>query len=370
MSKQDYYDVLGVPRGTSDKEIKRAYRRLARKYHPDVNPNNKAAAGKFREITEAYEVLSNPAKRRQYDQFGHSVAPGPGPGSGTPSGSGFEGFDFSTFDLGDLGFGDFFSGLFRRGRPEAAPQAPTRGEDLHYSLDLSFEDAIRGLATEITLQKESICSSCSGSGVADGAQFQTCPECGGSGRRQTAQGVVRFTEACPRCRGAGRINPNPCSRCGGKGTVWGTDRIAVKIPPGVDNGSKVRLQGKGAPGRNGGPAGDLYIVTRVRPHPFFERKGDNLYCEVPVTITEAALGAKIEVPTIEGAASMIIPPGTSSGQVFRLREKGVPHLKGTGRGDQYVSVKIVISKTLDTRSQELLREFSRLNPADPRRDLW
>lgn len=366
MAKREYYDILGLRRGASEQEVKRAYRKLARKYHPDVNPGDKAAEAKFKEISEAYEVLSDPEKRRRYDQFGPEAFAGGG--RGPEPAAGFGGFDFSRVDFGSGGFGDLgdllSEFLGQRGQPEAA--GPGKGEDLHYSLDITFEDAIRGLTTEISIQKHSRCGSCGGSGARPGSALETCPDCAGSGRIR-GRGLLRTSQPCPRCRGNGKISREACTSCGGRGVTFGTERIAVKIPAGVDNGSRVRLQGMGEPGRNGGPPGDLYIITRIRPHPVLERKGDNLYLEVPIAITEAALGAKIEVPTVDGMTTMRIPPETSSGQVFRLRGKGVPHLKGGGQGDQFVTVKIVAPQNLDTRSQELLREFARLNPGDPRR---
>lgn len=367
MAKRDYYEVLGVRRGASEQEIKRAYRKLARKHHPDVNPGNKLAESKFKEITEAYEVLSDPVKRRRYDQLGpDGFAAGAG-ARGAEPGAGPGGFDFSRVDFGTSGFGDLgdiFSDLFgQRGSPQSA--APGKGEDLHYSLDIDFEDAIHGLSTEISIRKHSPCAVCRGTGAKPGSPLETCPDCGGSGRRQT-RGFLRSQQPCPRCQGNGKISREACVTCAGRGVTFGTERISVKIPAGVDTDSRVRLQGMGEPGQNGGPPGDLYIITRVRPHPVLERKGDNLQVEVPISITEAALGARIEVPTTDGTTTMRIPPETSSGQVFRLRGKGVPHLKGGGQGDQFVTVKIVAPKNLDTRSQELLREFARLNPGDPR----
>lgn len=367
MTKRDYYEVLGVPRNAPEREIKRAYRKLARKFHPDVNPGDSGAEAKFKEITEAYEVLADPAKRRQYDQFGHqpfasATAEGAGPGFG---------FDFGPFaDFSQRGFGgigDIFSDLF--GGQREPTTGFQRGEDLHYAVDLNFEDAIRGLSTEITLQKRAPCKICAGSGAAPGSAPQSCPDCGGSGRRQVSRGFLSTTSPCTRCQGSGKVIIRPCHGCGGRGLVYRTERLKVKIPPGVDTGSRIRLAGKGEPGKDGGPSGDLYVTTRVHPHPFFERKGDNLYCTVPITITEAALGARVEVPTVDGMATMTVPPGTSSGRVFRLKEKGVPHLKGGGRGDQYVTVQVVVPENLDDRSQQLLREFTRLNPMDPRRDL-
>ncbi len=366
-NKHDYYEILGVRRGASDKDIKQAYRRLARKHHPDVNPNNKAAEAKFKEITEAHEVLSDPTKRRQYDQFGHQTS-GVGYDVNQRSGAGPGGFDFSRIDLGGAGgIEDLFSDLFSR-RGHEAQTGPLKGEDLHYAIDLKFEDAVRGLSTEIGLQRTAPCPSCvgTGAGAATGSQFYTCPACEGSGRVRGKLGLFAGQQACTQCKGAGKLPSSRCNTCHGVGTVLKAERIAVKIPPGVENGSNVRVQGKGHAGRKGGSSGDLYIVTRVTPHPFFERKGDNIYCEVPITVTEAALGAKIEVPTVDGKASMRIPPETNSGQVFRLRNMGVPHLKGAGRGDQFVTIKIVLPRNLDARSQELFRELGRLHPEDPR----
>jgi molecular chaperone DnaJ len=366
MAKRDYYEVLGLKRGTPDSEIKRTYRKLARKYHPDVNPGDKGAESRFKEVTEAYEVLGDAEKRRRYDQFGHAGLGQAGPPPGGESGPGFGGFDFSRMGSGRAGFGDLgdlFSEVF--GQPGGTAAGPTRGEDLHYSLDVTFEDAIRGSSTEIGVQKHSRCEACQGSGGRAGAPKDSCPECGGSGR-QARRGLRRPAGPCPRCRGNGKISREICPACVGQGAIFGVERIAVKIPAGVDTGSRIRVQGKGEAGPNGGPPGDLFIVTRVRPHPVLERRGDNLYVEVPITISEAALGARIEVPTTDGRTAMRIPPETSSGQVFRLRDKGVPHLKGGGQGDQFVTVKVVAPKNLDARSQELLREFARLNPENPR----
>ena len=369
MAKRDYYEVLGLKKGASEQEIKRAYRKLARKCHPDVNPGDKTAESRFKDLSEAYEVLSNSEKRQQYDQFGHD---GYARASGGPQpGAGFGGFDFSQANFGSGGvtdLGDILSDLFG-GRGGAEAEGPDKGEDLHYTLDINFEDAVRGVSTEVSLQKHAPCRICHGSGAKPGSRLERCPDCGGSGRR-SSRGFRRLAEPCPRCHGNGKISAEACQACGGRGVTFGTERIAVKIPAGVDTGSRIRLQGMGEPGRNGGPPGDLYIVTRVRPHPVLERKGDNLHLEVPITITEAALGARIEVPTVDGTTTMRIPPETSSGQVFRLRGKGVPHLKGGGQGDQFVTVKVVAPKNLDTRSQELLREFARLNPSDPRPRRW
>ncbi len=365
--KRDYYEVLGVSRNATDREIKRAYRHLARKFHPDVNPGKKTAESAFKEVNEAYEVLSDPKKRREYDRFGHAASAGAGAGPG-PGGAGFAGFDMGQFDFGSPeGLGDLFSDLFRGRRGGPAAEA-ARGRDIHYTLDLNFEDAVRGLSTEISVQKEVACEVCGGSGARPGAPLVTCPECNGSGQHP-GRSLLRGPTPCGRCGGTGKARAEACAACRGRGTQPRTERIKVKIPPGVDNGSRVRLAGMGAAGPRGAPPGDLFLITRVRPHPFLERKGDNLYCEIPITISEAALGARIEIPTVDGPASMRIPSETSSGQTFRLAEKGVPHLKGGGRGDQFVTVKIAVPKGLDTRSQELLREFGRLNPPPARRDV-
>ncbi len=368
--KRDYYEVLGVPRPASDREIKRAYRHLARKYHPDVNPGNRTAEASFKEVNEAHEVLSDPKKRREYDRLGHAAfAAGgadPGPGAG-----GFGGFDLGQFDFGSgEGFGafsDLLSDVIGAHRGGGAAEA-ARGRDIHYTMDLNFEDAVRGLETEIAIQKEAACDACGGSGDRPGAPLVTCPDCGGSGRRP-GRSLLRGAQPCGRCGGSGKARAEACAACRGRGTRPRTERIKVKIPPGVDTDSRVRLAGMGNAGPRGAPPGDLFLIPRVRPHPFFERKGDNLYCEIPITIAEAGLGARIEIPTVDGPASMRIPPETSSGQTFRLAGKGVPHLKGGGRGDQFVTVTIVIPRALDIRSQELLREFARLNPPPARRDV-
>lgn len=360
--KEDYYRILGLNKGADEKEIKKAYRKLARKYHPDLNPGDKEAEQRFKEINEAYEILSDPKKRAQYDQFGPSAFE-----SGFREyGPGFEGFKTYEYtgeefaDLGDI-FGDIFGGGFRK-----AARGPQKGSDIEYAVEVDFEDAIFGRTARISVNRQAPCSICGGTGLQPGTLPQTCPQCQGKGRIESGAGFFKFGQSCPRCRGEGKVTLSPCGKCGGKGAVAKAEEIKVKIPPGVDNGSRVRVPGMGEAGIRGGPPGDLYIVTRVRTHDFFERKGDNLYCEIPVTVTEAALGSRIEVPTADGMATMTIPQGTENGQLFRLKGKGIPHLVGGGRGDQYVKIKVVTPKSLDERRSQVLQELARLYPENPR----
>lgn len=369
--KREYYEVLGVKRSATDKEIKKAYRRLAREFHPDLNPGNKEAERRFKEISEAYHVLSNPELRKKYDQFGHRAFEA----GGGPSG-GFDGFDFRNIDPRDFnfgqgggGFGDLFENLFgqRRG---AQTRTADRGQDLQYTMEISFEDAARGVTAPISISRSDSCPECGGFGQRPSTRRQTCPDCGGSGQRAGNLGFFGLGQPCARCDGKGVMTTEPCGRCAGQGAIPTTERISVKIPPGVDTGSKIRVAGKGEAGRNGGSPGDLYILTKVRPHSIYERKGDNLYIELPITVTEAALGASIEVQTLNGPVVMKVPPGTQSGQTFRLSGKGMPHLKGEGRGDQFVRVKIVLPQNLDEHSKQLLRDFERLNPYNPRMETY
>lgn len=370
MAKRDYYEILGVSNKASEQEIKKAYRKLARKYHPDVNPGDKTAEARFKGINEAYEVLTDSEKRRRYDQLGHTAfAPG-GEGRGT-QGEGMP-FDFSHFDMRNgetADLGDLFSGFFGGRGAAAGAEATGRGSDVHYSIEIDFESAVRGMNTAINVQRNAPCSICLGTGERPGSKPQTCPACGGTGKVKMGQGFFSVTSACPNCRGRGKKITDRCTTCGGRGSSIVSERLQVKIPAGVDDGSKIRFGAKGDAGGPGMSAGDLYIVTKVRPHPFFQRKGDNLYCDIPITLTEAALGAKIDVPTVDGMTTMRVPPETPSGQAFRLRGKGVPHLKGSGRGDLYVNIKVVPPHNLDGRSQEMLREFERLNPQNPRTSL-
>jgi molecular chaperone DnaJ len=371
MNKKDYYEILGVRNNASEKEIKAAYRKLARKYHPDVNPNDKTAEAKFKEVSEAYEVLSNSEKRTMYDKFGHQAGRNGFGTQGSSQWSNFGGFDFNNFDLKGSGFnvkdvGDILGSMFGEKRERASSSGPIKGSDIQYTMDLSFEDALHGLNTRINVQREVFCPTCQGTGSQRGFYPETCTACKGTGQVRISRGFLNTAQTCSQCKGSGKVNRHPCRDCQGSCISLQSEKISIKIPAGVDNGSKVRIPSKGNVGKRGGPSGDLFIITRVRSHPFFERRGDNLYCEIPVTIVEAALGAKIEVPTPDGEATMIVPAGTESGQVFRLRGKGVPHLKGSGRGDQFITVKVVTPKNIDTRVEQILRELERLHPQNPR----
>lgn len=372
-TKQDYYELLGVPRRATVKEIRQAYRKLARKYHPDLNPGDKSAEEKFKQIQEAYDVLSDSKKRQMYDQFGfyaENYQGGPPPGSG--AGPGEINFDFGGFDFGGAGgrsFRDIFSQFFRGASPEAAATQAEPGTDLEYQIKIGFWEAVRGTVKKLTITRLDTCGQCRGTGAAAGAQ-QVCTACGGSGQVTETSGRMRFNMTCARCGGTGRLR-TVCRACGGEGRVRRADTLEVRIPAGVQTGSRVRVPGRGNAGTLGGPPGDLYIITEVETHPFFDRRGDDLHITVPITVSEASLGAKIEVPTMDGRAVLRIPPGTNSGQKFRLREKGVPSVRNPGRrGDQYVEVQVVVPKPVDERVRHLLRELDKLAPEDPRRDLF
>jgi molecular chaperone DnaJ len=389
-TQKDYYATLGVSRGAKPQEIRKAYRHLARKYHPDVNPGNKGAEEKFKQLSEAYEILSDEKKRKIYDQYGFysdnlppgGYGPGPaGPPNPPPPGVDFSGFDFSNMDesggeagrrAGGFGggFRDIFSQIFSRGEREAASEEPEKGSDIEYRMHLGFWDAIRGAQVRVTVSREDACSACHGTGTIPGPTV-TCTECGGTGKTTKQVGTMRFEITCPLCGGSGKQR-RPCPKCHGAGSIHTPETLNVRIPPGVDTGSRVRVPGKGNAGIQGGPPGDLYIVTEVEPHPVFERKGDNIYVKLPVTITEAALGAKVEVPTIDGLSTIKIPPGTQSGQKLRLRGKGAPSLRessGELRGNEFVEVQVMVPHVADERTKEILRELARLNPDDPRKDL-
>jgi molecular chaperone DnaJ len=365
MAHPDYYGLLGVKKDASAPEIKRAYRRLARKYHPDINPGDKASEEKFKQLRQAYDVLSDPDKRRSYDQAGFYRDRQEQENSGGPAG-GFKGFDFEAAERGaGRSFADIFGDLFSSRR--SAP-TPERGQDLELHISIPFLEAVRGTRTSVRVSRNWMCPACRGKGSLRGTRMQACPICGGAGRVDQMHGTMRFSVPCRECQATGQVRRGDCASCGGQGSQQRVEELTARIPPGVNNGSRVRVPGKGNAGVGGGPAGDLFLVIDVLPHKFFRRHGNDILCRVPVTITEAGLGAKIEVPTIDGKALLKIPAGTQSGQKFRLRERGVVSPKSGLRGDQIVEVKIALPRVRDERSKELLREFARLNPENPRDD--
>lgn len=345
MSKRDYYEVLGVSREAGEAEIKKAYRRAAMKYHPDRNPDDEAAAEHFKEIQEAYDVLSDAQKRAAYDRFGHAGVDGAGMGGGHPGG----GDPFSDI-FGDV-FGDIFGGG-RRGRRQAA-----RGADLRYILELTLEEAAGGCEQKIRVPTAETCESCEGSGAEPGTTPETCPTCGGHGDVRIQQGIFSIQQPCPQCRGSGRIVGSPCRDCQGQGRVQREKTLSVRIPAGVDTGDRIRVAGEGEAGQNGAPPGDLYVQVKVRPHELFEREGSNLICQMPVAFVTAALGGEIEVPTLDGRVSLKIPEGTQSGRVFRLRGKGIRSVHGGGPGDLMVMVQVETPIKLNEEQRELLRRF-------------
>ena len=347
----DYYQILGVAKTASEDEIKKAYRKLARKYHPDLNPGDKSAEDKFKEISEAYGVLSDAEKKKQYDSLGHDAFKSGGHGYDF-SGSNFEDIrnHFSGFDMNDI-FGDMFGGGGRGSRRSRT--APRRGEDINYTIQIPFKDAIFGNEYEITLNHTQTCSSCGGKG----GDRTVCPTCKGSGQSMTNRGGMFSVSSCPTCRGTGEIHQNVCSVCKGSGYTNVQERIKVKIPKGVDKNSKIKIPGKGNAGANGGPSGDVYIITNVKDHEVYERKGDNLYVHVEVSIFEAALGDKINVPTPYGTISISIPAGTQPGQTFRVKNKGVPSLKGNTTGDLYVVIKVKVPQIAIEQDRNALKEM-------------
>ena len=355
MAKRDYYEVLGVDKNADDAAIKRAYRQLAKKNHPDVNPGDKDAEERFKEINEAYQVLSNPQKRAQYDQFGHD---GPQAGFG---GGGYG--DFSGFSGGGFGgFEDIFSSFFGGGTGGGArSNGPVPGDDLRYDLTLSFEEAALGCEKEINLVRDEECPTCGGTGAAPGSKVETCSTCNGTGQERvisnTPFGRIQNIRTCSRCHGSGKIITEPCPKCKGRGKVRVSKRRTVKIPAGIDNGQIVTIRGQGGLGERGGEPGDLLIVISVKPHRFFKRQGDNLYIELPLTFTQAALGAEIDVPTLGKPVKYRFPEGTQPEQVFCIRGEGVPHLRGGGKGDLYVTASVEIPKKLSEKQKNLLREF-------------
>ncbi len=406
-TKKDYYEILGVKKSASAEDIRKAFRKLARKYHPDVNPGDKGAEEKFKALSEANDVLSDPKKRKIYDQLGFysdNIDPATaeayaraGGGAGGPSTGfpgGFEGgqprnagaqganVDFGGFDFSDLfegggsrgrkagsggGFKDIFSGMFG-GRGGAAHEGPEPGSDLEYQVNVPFWTAIRGGVMRLNITRRDVCATCHGKGYIESPG--TCPECGGTGQVTQTGGRMKFNTACARCHGTGK-NISTCSTCHGEGTVERTEPLEVRIKAGTRDGQRIRIPGKGNAGSHGGPTGDLYAIIRTADHPVFHREADDIHLTVPVTATEAALGAKVEVPTIDGRTMLKIPPGTQSGQKLRLREKGVPSATKEGaRGDEIVEIKVTVPMPRDERSKEILRELAKLNPEDPRAELW
>lgn len=355
--KKDYYDVLGVSRDADQKEIKKAYRKLAKKYHPDMNKDDPEASEKFKEISEAYEVLSDEDKRARYDQYGHS-------------GINQEDFNFDDFAQGGFGgFDDIFDMFFgggARGRGQRSSRRTQRkGSDLQYKLEIDFEEAAFGAKKEITIPRTENCDNCNGTGAKPGTDKRTCPKCDGRGQVRTTQqtpfGQFAQTRTCDRCEGRGEIFSTPCPECNGKGKVRRHRNITVNIPAGVKDGNKLRLANEGQAGEGNAPSGDLYVIIKVREHEIFDRKGDDLYCEVPISIIQATLGDEIKVPTLDGKVKFTIPEGTQPGRTFRLKNKGIEHLNGYGRGDLYIKPKICVPKNLNDEQKELLMKFAEIS---------
>jgi len=365
MAKRDYYDVLGLNRDASEDDIKKAYRKLAMKWHPDRNPDNPKAEEHFKEAKEAYEVLSDAQKRGAYDQFGHAgVDPQAGMGAGGAPG-GFSGF-------GDI-FNDIFGDIFGGGR--GGRSNVFRGADLRYNLEITLEQAAHGFESRIRIPTMAACETCHGSGAKAGSQPQPCPTCRGAGQVRVSQGPFSIAQTCPRCHGAGKIIPNPCATCAGSGRVKHQKTLSVKIPAGVDAGDRVRLSGEGEPGVNGGPAGDLYVQVGIKPHAVFQRDHDDLHCEMPIAITTAALGGEIEIPTLEGSARIRVPAETQTGKTFRLRGKGIKGVRSQAPGDLFCHVAVETPVSLTPRQKELLREFEGISEQDvarhnPRSRTW
>lgn len=355
MSKRDYYEVLGLSKGASKDEIKKAYRKLSKKYHPDINKEANASE-KFKEISEAYETLSDDQKRANYDQFGHSD-PTQGFGGGGFNASGFGGFE------------DIFNTFFGGGSRRRDPNAPRQGADLQYTMGLSFEEAVFGKETDIEIPREENCDTCKGTGAKPGSKIETCSHCHGSGQlnieQDTPFGKIVNRRVCHHCNGTGKFIQEKCGTCAGAGKVKKRRKIHVKIPAGIDDGQQMRVSGQGEPGINGGPPGDLFVVFHVREHEFFERDGDDIYCEMPITFVQAALGDEIEVPTLHGKVKLKIPAGTQTNTKFRLKGKGVPNVRGYGVGDQHLHVKIITPTKLTEKQKQLLREFAEISGQTP-----
>lgn len=376
-TKQGYYDLLGVDRKATPKDIRTAFRKLARKYHPDLNPGDKSAEEKFKQLQEAYDVLSDTKKRQIYDQHGFYSDNMPPSGYGAGPAQDGEGvnFDFDGFDFGggsgaqggQSSFRDLFSQFFRGGRGVSAEPEHEPGGDLEYQIEIDFWDAVRGAVKKLTITRLDTCATCQGTGAVGAAE--TCRTCHGSGTSQQAAGKMKFNVPCTRCGGTGKIR-KVCPTCSGEVRIRRTETIDVRIPAGVASGSRVRVPGKGNAGTMGAPAGDLYLRVEVKPHSFFERRGDDLYTKVPVTVPEATLGAKVEVPTIDGRSLVRIPPGTNSGKTLRLKEKGVPSARSGARGDQYAEIQVIVPQPTDERVRTLMKELETVAPEDPRKDLF
>ena len=381
-AKTDYYELLGVPRKAASKDIRTAFRKLARKYHPDLNPGDKSSEEKFKQLQEAYDVLSDAKKRQMYDQHGFYSDNMPQGGGASYGGGGSSdpddarvNFDFGGFDFGGGSgasggggsFRDLFSQFFKGGRGGGMEPEQEPGGDLEYQVEIDFWDAVRGAVKKLSITRMETCAACHGTGAVGSPQ--TCAACGGSGTIQQAAGKMKFNVPCTRCGGTGKLR-TMCKACNGEGRVRRTETVDVRIPAGVASGARLRVPGKGNAGTMGAPAGDLYLRVDVRPHEFFERRGDDLYTKIPVTVAEATLGAKIEVPTMDGRSLVRIPPGTDSGKTLRLKEKGVPGARNGARGDQYVEIQVVVPRPTDERVRNLMKELETLAPDDPRNNLF
>lgn len=369
MAARNYYEVLGVSKDVTQDDIKKAYRKLAQKYHPDVNPGNKEAEEKFKEISDAYSVLGDEQKRKQYDDrvkmFGDGAA-------------GYERYgqynvrpeDFQNiFDFSDLGFGGIFD-IFGGGRTQARAAAPQRGSDIAYNVNISFRDALKGVQTTLNVTKDSICDSCQGTGAKNATAIKTCDVCGGRGVVAQNQGFFSFSQVCSKCKGTGKIVEVPCPQCFGKGHSRDTKKLTVKIPPGVKDGTKIKIKGKGNVGVKGGQPGDLYLVTKVQPHPVFKLSGDDITIDLPISYAEAVLGAKVKVPTLDGVVSVNVKPGTQSGSLLRLRGKGYPRVKGNGRGDFIIRIKVDVPRKVSRQEKELIEKLSAPNAGNLREGIF
>ena len=365
----DFYKTLGVAKKATDAQIKSAYRKLARKYHPDVNPGDNAAEKRFKEISEAYTVLGDQEKKQEYDLYG-TVDPGRNGGPGPGAGFGFSGFDFNK--SGQSNFSDIFDEIFRGNKstsrkPQNTAQA---GKDLQFVVNMDFMSAMNGMSSTISMTRQKQCTACRGNGNIHASTTHTCRACNGRGNTVVSSGPMQFERECQHCNGAGVTAGESCRSCNGHGTVAKQEKVKVRIPAGVDNGSRIRVPGKGDAGVRGGASGDLYIITKVESHELFSRKGNNIYVVVPVTVSEAALGCKLEVPTLDGLATIRIPPSTQSGQKFRLRERGAPTLRGNAKGDQFVEVQIMLPTIIDENAKDLYRKLEKTEHWNPRKELF